>query len=700
LKNYKTFAGIECRNAEEIGDAIEQESSYYKVYLKNKKNADLYLYLEARGYEDIANAFRKYAQAFNQERAFNTIVLELQGKEKFKFGNLIFFKPEDLLATEGEVKDKLIEELTNPDSKLSIWLEQFTELKGQIDKWRKLGRYESVTLSYTLEKGSPFHFFTELAHSVKEFKLLFGKYIKDKSYLEKMTTPDDVFIKEADFWLVNYQNTSYLVVLEDYLKGNVPNLDKNVFSSLFNYLIQMNKFNVNYYWDNLKPLIEKGELQCEEDILKKAEGLLENHKIKLRDDYSNKQKKLQNLLQKAEQEMRDIRKPAEYSFYKIYKKTKDLFSKAESTLPVDLPQESKKAISLLESSINDIENIILPEIDRIKRELARKDLERKTKEEVSSKKYTLRWAIALTIFSCIYLFSTIRLNTIDTILSIVGFCCFGLIVWGWSHFEDKKERWEKLAWPIIFEIIFTIRFFLSHPAFVLVLWGIPCSRTISKPILSRYPKKYISFIIPSLVFAGLFLIAVVLPNDTTKRYMNYKQGNLIFEETFDDNQNNWPILKGTSYIKNGKYYIKGTKTSSYIYFKKNFPGDFVVECNLRRQIAPDREKFFGLLFGDVAFPDPVSYASLLDYYKVKGEAKRISDLKIYKEFLSKTEPLRVKAFCMYRKLRIYLHGTKYSEEVIKEAPERQIGFYVSADGGEIEIDDIRVYSLVKEWWKF
>ncbi|MEO0166842.1 MAG: hypothetical protein ABIL39_11970, partial [candidate division WOR-3 bacterium] len=218
LKNYKTFAGIECRNAEEIGDAIEQESSYYKVYLKNKKNADLYLYLEARGYEDIANAFRKYAQAFNQERAFNTIVLELQGKEKFKFGNLIFFKPEDLLATEGEVKDKLIKELTNPDSKLSIWLEQFTELKNSIERWRKIGRYDATTLSYALDRESSFIINGEKARDVKEFESLLSKHILD---IQKDIVPDSIFVKEADYWLHNYYNFKFATCLINTIGSNI-----------------------------------------------------------------------------------------------------------------------------------------------------------------------------------------------------------------------------------------------------------------------------------------------------------------------------------------------------------------------------------------------------------------------------------------------------------------------------------------------
>ena len=148
IKNYKTFAGVECRTAEEIGDALERESSYYKSLLTQKKNADLFLFLEARGSKSVADTFRKYAQAFstNPERAFNTMVLELQGKDKFKIDDLIFFKPEDLLSADHKIKDKLVNLFINPDSKLSIWLEQFPHLKNNIAKWRNSGRHNMITL--------------------------------------------------------------------------------------------------------------------------------------------------------------------------------------------------------------------------------------------------------------------------------------------------------------------------------------------------------------------------------------------------------------------------------------------------------------------------------------------------------------------------------------------------------------------------
>ncbi len=206
LKGYITFAGIECKTAEEIGDAIEREFSYYMLYLTQKKNADLFLYLEAHDAKDVADAFRKYAQAYSPDRAFNMMVLELQGKDKFKMGNMIFRKPEDLLLADDKTKDKLAKELSNPNSKLSIWLEQFAELKNSIDKWRKIGRYDGITLRYALDKDSAFPINGSKARDVKEFEALLSQNILT---ISKNLAPETDFVKEADFWLKNYQNSDF-----------------------------------------------------------------------------------------------------------------------------------------------------------------------------------------------------------------------------------------------------------------------------------------------------------------------------------------------------------------------------------------------------------------------------------------------------------------------------------------------------------
>jgi len=256
-KNYKTFSGDECRTAEEMGDALEKEGSYYKSALTKNQNADFYIFLEARGSKKEADAFRKYAKTYNPERALNTIVLELQGKDKFKIDNLVFFKPEDLLVADDDIKDKLIKLLTNLDSKLSIWLEKFFNLENDIEKWRKLGRHNNITVSYALEEKSPFHFNADLAYNLDDFKTLFKKHIQDKDFLNEATTAGSLFVEETNFWLREYQNTTYLEIIREYLGKNISNIDKDICIKLVGYILHTIT-DIDYYWNDIKPIVDEG----------------------------------------------------------------------------------------------------------------------------------------------------------------------------------------------------------------------------------------------------------------------------------------------------------------------------------------------------------------------------------------------------------------------------------------------------------
>jgi len=237
IRKYRTFSGVECGNAQEIGEALEQESSYYKPLLTQQKNNDLFLFLEARGARNEADTFRKYAQTFNLERAFNTIVLELQGKDQFKFSGQIFAAPEDLLSADEALREKMVDSLKNPDSKLSLWLEGYPHLEDNIEKWRRLKRYNTITLVFALDERSPFTAINEKIYNLAQFKDFFARHITDRDLLPEMTTYQSYFTAEADFWLENYQKSSYDKVAFSFLKGNMNALKKNVYIKLCEYLI-------------------------------------------------------------------------------------------------------------------------------------------------------------------------------------------------------------------------------------------------------------------------------------------------------------------------------------------------------------------------------------------------------------------------------------------------------------------------------
>ena len=175
---------------------------------------------------------------------------------KLKIDNFEFHKPEELLSVDDNNKDKFVKLLINPDSKLSIWLENFSSLKNNIDKWRAGGRYNNITLSYVFEKGSSFHFDNDRAYTVDDFEKLFAKYIADKKYLDELTNPQSFFVNEAQFWLKNYRKVDFLEIIIDYLEKNIPNIDKEICTHLIEYILQTTS-NIDYYWNNIKPLADK-----------------------------------------------------------------------------------------------------------------------------------------------------------------------------------------------------------------------------------------------------------------------------------------------------------------------------------------------------------------------------------------------------------------------------------------------------------
>jgi len=347
MKNYKTFSEVECRTAEEIGDAIERESSYYKSLLTQKKNADLFLFLEARGSKSEADTFRKYAQTFNPERAFNTIVLELQGKDKFKIDNLVFYKPEDLLSADDKIKNKLANLLLNLDSKLSIWLEQFLRqyLKSNINKWRDLGRHNIITLVYALDEKSPFAALDDKVYNLDEFKTFFAKHITDKDLISEMTTPNSVFVVEADFWLKNYQGSSYLEVLKEYLQKNIDKINKKVCTKLCGYLIDI-RLDVDDYWDNIKPLVDKAYSNgfiSENTIQKQKDFIIKEYESRTKpSDYGKKKKIIENLR---------IIEPS-HKLIKRFEKEEKLFDFLKKSRLKEIEDEKESRIAEVKSDIN------------------------------------------------------------------------------------------------------------------------------------------------------------------------------------------------------------------------------------------------------------------------------------------------------------------------------------------------------------
>jgi hypothetical protein len=104
---------------EEIAECLEKNFEHYKNDLLNP-NAPFYLFFEARGYKKEADKFRSLFKTLQKEAALNTIILFLQG-DVLIIGDYKISKIEELLQLDKATNKKVINDLENANSKVSLW---------------------------------------------------------------------------------------------------------------------------------------------------------------------------------------------------------------------------------------------------------------------------------------------------------------------------------------------------------------------------------------------------------------------------------------------------------------------------------------------------------------------------------------------------------------------------------------------------
>ena len=226
-KPFKVLNGIHLNKQEDIALHLEQHFEHYEKDLKNP-NASFYLFLEAKNYKDKAIEYRGYFTKTNAEAALNTLIFTLQGSDKFIIDHYTIYQPEELLRVDDVTKGKIIGQLSNINSKLSLWIAGFQSLQPTINKWRVLKRYDATTLRYALQQG--FEFNGKVANVKTEFYSLF------KTYCAACSSD---LINEANYWLVNYIHSSLYEIIIDYLK--LEQYSENDFYILFFYAVTFAK---------------------------------------------------------------------------------------------------------------------------------------------------------------------------------------------------------------------------------------------------------------------------------------------------------------------------------------------------------------------------------------------------------------------------------------------------------------------------
>lgn len=232
LDQDRPFKGADktkLRSQEEIANYFEENFGHYQTDLKNP-NAAFYIFLEARNYKPKADEYRNYFKNHNSELALNTLILTLQDSDKYIVKNYTVYQPAELLKLSDDLKPKIIQDLSNTNSKLSLWVTNFKNLESTINKWRVLKRYDQTTLRYALQEG--FVFNEQIATSESEFYQLFKN--NNNSFFS--TSDNTALQKEANYWLSNYQNNSLTRTATNYLKTEA--YSEKCFLLILNYILE------------------------------------------------------------------------------------------------------------------------------------------------------------------------------------------------------------------------------------------------------------------------------------------------------------------------------------------------------------------------------------------------------------------------------------------------------------------------------
>lgn len=210
---FKSFNGEELYSAAELGSHIEKHTDHFTKDLALPA-AKMYLFLEARGLQDRADKYRKYFKQLPPARAFKLVVLDLQDN-KLKFAGHDFENLSQLSNAPAEIQQQLLQEIANPDSKVSVWLAiSFPQLSDSLDKWRRIGNQTMETLRYALNTNG-YRLNGKEALTDQEFYTMFTEM------LPAFTTDAGAAHnrQEADHWLINYQQSSLAEIFGAYMEN-------------------------------------------------------------------------------------------------------------------------------------------------------------------------------------------------------------------------------------------------------------------------------------------------------------------------------------------------------------------------------------------------------------------------------------------------------------------------------------------------
>jgi hypothetical protein len=160
LDPQRPFRGVDggtYRTPDEIAECLERNFDHYEKELQSP-TAPLYLFLEARDHKEEADRFRKpFRKTKPAQAALNAMILSLQSAETgpvLKLGKFVAAEPREILLAEQSIQDRVAQDLADPYSKVSLWLQHFPHLAGSVARYRNFGRSGPERLLTALSKSA------------------------------------------------------------------------------------------------------------------------------------------------------------------------------------------------------------------------------------------------------------------------------------------------------------------------------------------------------------------------------------------------------------------------------------------------------------------------------------------------------------------------------------------------------------------
>lgn len=229
-KPFKSFDGSVWYSHSDLAQHIEANASHYKQDLA-KPTSSFYLFLEARGMDDRAAKYRNYFQKFGADKAFHLLVLDLQDNI-LRVDGQDFSNVQQLTSVDDALQQKIIKDVTDPNSKVSVWLDAVHNyLTNNINRWRVLKQFNIDTLRYALRTGGLKIGNAEVS-DVNEFTDL----LRTQPGLFTDFSDAEGNRVKADYWLQNYQQSSLQDAVSTSRFFELPGLSITQMGALLGYL--------------------------------------------------------------------------------------------------------------------------------------------------------------------------------------------------------------------------------------------------------------------------------------------------------------------------------------------------------------------------------------------------------------------------------------------------------------------------------